>query len=754
LAKNRDTEAAFASAGLILFNAVSAYELMASGHSLSPIVKRARNQGSWKAAFREAFVDAYAIDYEAIFFYAIKVIDALPTSPLTEHILEVVFQASQHVVSKAGLLRHDLAGRIYHSALGRGLAKAFATYYTGIPSGELLAWISVEKWNDHVADFACGSGTLLLSAYHRKMSTAFFDQSIAGTTVDQLHKLFVEEHLVGLDAMPFAAHLTLVNLAMQQPSSLFTKSRIYHVPVGHKGGLGSLDLLKSNAISIQRRLSGKSIGPTQANMLLPKGRADISFPPESFDVVIMNPPFTKKQRVSQVVDEKALKQVVKGIGDNFTSLGGLALPFILLGDKYVKPGGRLALVIPSSILDRSTWMGVRNMIIEKYDLEHIVVSWIPGQPSFSEDTNLREILLVIRKKDKKRKTTPLLVTHIDVNFAAIEARQMADQMSYVLSTTKSPTVRSTQNHALHIGSKVLGEMVSFPKTLIENSVDNWYRLISFRNQDLIRASLVLTGLMSSTNPPYGFDFSRMITKLKDLADVGLFIKQVSSAGFSVLSSKPTTGSLKCLMTSDYDTLTLEDASCSWLVKNPVSKSDENFKPGKGHLLLPRKLNMYSTAKVVSIVSEEMVGGNMWIPVEPHEVETLDGMRLNAVDVSKIISLWTQSSYGMLTLVSVRHEIEGAWSEWVTEDIRELPVLDPRALNSSQTNALTALWDSISKVQWEALPLQYVNARGNGNHPRRQIDAGLASILLPNATPDLDKLYNDTKADLEKLGALM
>lgn len=57
-------------------------------------------------------------------------------------------------------------------------------------------------------------------------------------------------------------------------------------------------------------------------------------------------------------------------------------------------------MLPSSTLDRSTWRGVRNLLAEDYDLEHLIISWIQGKPSFSEDTDLREILMIARKRDK------------------------------------------------------------------------------------------------------------------------------------------------------------------------------------------------------------------------------------------------------------------------------------------------------------------------------------------------------------------
>ena len=757
MVKNEIDRASFDSAGLILFNATSSYELMATGHSLDPIRKRQSDKGSWKSALREAFMDAYSIDYEAIFLYAVRILDILPPGPLVESVLEKIYQTSEYVVSRAGLLKHDLAGRIYHSALGRELAKRFATYYTSIPASELLSWIAVEDWDDKVADLACGSGTLLLAAYHKKMSIAFFHPSNRNVTVDDLHRRFVEVDLVGMDAMPFAAHLTLVNLALQQPSIIFSKSQIYHVPVGYDKRMGSLDLLKGNCIWVQQRITGKNIGPSPKNMVLSKENTRIELPEKSFDVVIMNPPFTKKQRVSQLLDKTELKKVLRKFGSEFTSLGGLPLPFILLGDKYIASGGRLALVIPSSILDRSTWKGIRDLLAERYDLEHLIISWVKGKPSFSEDTDLREVLLIARKRGAGSKNNNFtLITHIDKDFSFIEARQIADQLILARSNPTVITFKSPNHQLIYLGSEPIGETISYPKTLIESTSDNWYRLLAFRNPKLVRSSLLQQGIITDSNPPYRLDFSSFQTPVSTIANVGLFIKQVASAGFVVLKTKPVSGGIKSLMTSKYDCLSLMDNKCKWLMKNPNLKAKEKFVPGKGHLLTPRKMNLYSTARVLSVVSDDAIASNMWIPIELLPQVTKDGRELKLSEVSKLLGLWLQSTFGILSLLSIRHEIEGAWSEWVTEDVRNMPILDPKKLDSNAVNALLALWERIKNHKWGQLRHQLVRAIEEKDHPRRAIDNVFCNILLKDSDsmPKLDELYTDLRKEIERLGNLM
>ncbi len=64
----------------------------------------------------------------------------------------------------------------------------------------------------------------------------------------------------------------------------------------------------------------------------------------------------------------------------------MAKPFMILADKLVKVGGRVAAVLPTSVLSRPAWSDIREGLVNGYDIEYIVISWAPGTPSFSSDT--------------------------------------------------------------------------------------------------------------------------------------------------------------------------------------------------------------------------------------------------------------------------------------------------------------------------------------------------------------------------------
>ena len=94
-----------------------------------------------------------------------------------------------------------------------------------------------------VGDFACGTGTLLSSAYLRISLL----HEIHGGNPKALHPAMMQRGLVGLDVLTVAVHLTAAMLAGTHPDTPFAGECLLTMPYGsHDWGVcvGSLDLLQ------------------------------------------------------------------------------------------------------------------------------------------------------------------------------------------------------------------------------------------------------------------------------------------------------------------------------------------------------------------------------------------------------------------------------------------------------------------------------------------------------------------------------
>ena len=153
---------------------------------------------------------------------------------------------------------------------------------------------------------------------------------------------------------------------------------------------------------------------------------------------------------------------------------------------------------------------------------------------------------------------------------------------------------------------------------------------------------------------------------------------------------------------------------------------------------------------------DSIASNMWIPIQVYEAETKDGRKLSSREVSKILALWMQSTFGLLTLLSLRHEIRGSWSEWVTEDVRNLPILNPSLLDSKSVDSLLILWENVKDYDWATIHDQLIAVQEDRNHKRRKIDELFCRVLFGdnNPLPDLDEFYKDLGQEIQKMGNLM
>jgi hypothetical protein len=217
-------------------------------------------------------------------------------------ILDVLWETTESLVVGGVTRSHDLTGVVFQRLIAD--RKFLATYYT-MPSGAaLLAGLAIplnrplvgNDWNDQTAlaaarigDFACGTGTLLSTAYQR----IGLLHEIYGGNPKALHPTMMQSGLVGLDVLTVAVHLTAAMLAGTHPDTPFEGECLLTMPYGSHGwglSVGSLELLNEqsafNVIQAAAETAGGRGAEEVRNLVFRVAH-------ENFDLVIMNPPFTR-----------------------------------------------------------------------------------------------------------------------------------------------------------------------------------------------------------------------------------------------------------------------------------------------------------------------------------------------------------------------------------------------------------------------------------------------------------------------------
>ncbi len=304
-------------------------------------------------------IEAVTHDYSSI--YSTKLSYLVKDIAILRHILSFInIITPEHITG-------DFMGKVFHRLIPKQLRKKVASYYTLEESAHLLAKISISRHNQLVCDPSCGSGTLLCAAYLRKKEV--IEQSRPFRKSD--HAEFVTNQLFGAEIMPFAAHLALIHLILQD--------------INNSTNPAQIKVLDSTTLEVGHEIS--------------------SHP----DVILMNPPFTKKQRLtiqSENVIDLTYKDKLKILFANYFSNNILTHKspfyayFLCLGDRLLGENSNteksMGAVLPAIILRNNNEKALREFLLSNYWIRKIIVR--EDKCNFSEDTSLREIILVLNKR--------------------------------------------------------------------------------------------------------------------------------------------------------------------------------------------------------------------------------------------------------------------------------------------------------------------------------------------------------------------
>lgn len=339
------------------------------------------------------------IDYQSI--YRVNILGHVPERPEIIQTLNELINAIK--LLRAEHITHDLAGRFFHDLIPSEVRKVLAAFYTHPNAAKILADLTIDSWDKNVIDPACGSGTLLVSAYGRKQE--LYQRLYGFKNMGKIHKKFIEEDITGIDIMPFAGHITTINLTMQDIEQETNIVRIgCRDSLSLAGNLKSKDFTKLSGIKIssysekvQKTLSGIYDEKVKGSgAISPRGKGE-EFYLKPFDVLIMNPPFSDREKMPEDMREKIKNNRTLGsICGHRINLWGY---FLALADLLLKPNGKMGVVIPMNIARGRATEKIRNFLLKNYHMKYIVIP--VGDMAFSEGADFRDILLIAEKRKPK-----------------------------------------------------------------------------------------------------------------------------------------------------------------------------------------------------------------------------------------------------------------------------------------------------------------------------------------------------------------
>lgn len=664
------------------------------------------------------------IDFIPIFLIAKDILLSLPSSIVTEKILKELSEQAVNVLRSGVLLKHDLMGRSYHKLLLKSTGEFYATYYTSIPAAWILANLSI-KTNDlicnsleeikkiFIIDPACGSGTLLSASYNAIRDRYIIESK--NPNLKEFHKIMMENVIHGWDVLDYAGHLTLTSLALHNYKSFFDKPNIHILPVGLEGKelyLGSLDYLEP-----QQKFFGKDFfRPPKRRGITKEFIEDPSIKTREFNLVIMNPPFSRsaglintKFGYEEEKIKKELNKYLSDLGKKFGLAGvgqaGLGAYFIALGDSIINKEGKIAVVIPRAILSGTSWQKIRDILFNKYEVEYIVSNHDPGDKenqidpwSFSENTKLSEVLIVASKSNKKISDKYTTIVNIwnkpknefeslIVSSKSIKSRK---RKSSFIDKNESPEfIRYSQKTVgciYNLSQEYLGYNFLFPSLFANPNLNSLVFKLLFENK------IPVCPLESLSNS-LGVDRKQISTNFK-LSDITTPHSILWGHPISIDSIDIKKESLHYVELETKESLSLLNSSANLLVAE--------------HLFL-------NNNKVVSVfVKQPSLSTAFW------EVKLEE-------PISKILTLWFNSTLGFILLLSNSISSYGQQINLKKGQLEKALVFDPRKLKNEDIDLLLNFYNEVKNLKFERFPQEFLKAF-EGLGTRKKIDDFFKQLL--------------------------
>ena len=730
----------------IIANAMVFHERIAGTHEGIPTLRH--TCGPDVATPQDATLAAWdsilKINYWPIFAIGKDILDQLPAESAAR-VLRTLYSTVGEVNSAGVNNAHDLTGRVFQRLIAD--RKYLATFYTLPASAALLARLAVAKlvapvganghsplhdtretpfnWSNpnaianlRIADFACGTGALLSAVYEQIAA----QHERAGGDSAALHQAMMEEVLYGCDVMPSAAHITSATLSGAQPTVGYGKSRIYTMPYGRQpdgsvkidsleGLAGNSQLVMINTSDPARR-TGSAGEETAANIM-------VDIPDEYFDLVIMNPPFTRAtnhegahadvtnpafaafgaSRADQTAMGNRINEL--GKGSCYHGNAGIASAFAALGHRKLKPGGVLALVLPLSAAGGLSWQGFREMLADDYtDLEVLSIAANGRDMSFSSDTGMAECLVIARKNVGVTGRLPLHRTH----FTSLRNRPsgFAQAAAIARNVIEPDSIRAIVDGPyggvyLTIGDNTAGEMLAAPQS---GDGANWG---SVRLADCALAQTAYALTQSQLwLPGQPAPLNLTVANLGGIGKLGLVDRDITGPAPRGPFTK-----IAPSLTATYPALWNHDARQETRI---VCQPDSQLQVRQGmedkaaevwttasRAHLNRDFTFGSQALAIAFTDQKSAGGRVW----PNVI--FDDNRFDYA-----FTIWGNSTLGLLSYWWHSSRQQSSKAGMTIRMAESLPVLDLRTLTDAQLATAETIFNDFRDKELQPAYLAYAD----------------------------------------------
>jgi len=323
-----------------------------------------------------SFEKAYEVtgNYETVLLT--NFLDSLaPPDSIVGRIKDFIDKISDYDFSK---INYEILGNIFQRLIPEEERHKLGQYYTRSDVVDLIVGFCVKSADDKVLDGSCGAGTFLVRSYVRKKLL----------NPSKPHKELVDE-LFGVDIAKFAAHLSTINLASRDLSQIENYPKILHKDF--------FDVLPGGKyVLAEITHKAEALSDREVHVQLP----------QSFDAVVMNPPYTRQEEMEDILEEekeKAFNRCIEDWGEmskykdkkpRFSKRASIYVHFFIHGGYFLKEGGRLGLITSNSWLDVDYGGDLQRFFLENFKIKAIIESKVER---WFEDADINTAITILER---------------------------------------------------------------------------------------------------------------------------------------------------------------------------------------------------------------------------------------------------------------------------------------------------------------------------------------------------------------------
>jgi hypothetical protein len=448
---------------------------------------------------------------------------------------------------------------------------------------------------------------------------------------------------------------------------------------------------------------------------------------------------------------------------------------------FLKEGGKLAFVLPATVLRLQSMEGIRKFLAKNYQIDYIITT--EQRSAFSEAARFREILLVATKTKKDHNSSKCLFVNLkripvdaaDSDFLAdevISSKATSQELNDSDLSTGFVSQKELKKTTENWFDKITGQgEESLLDICLQQSPDKLKTLediLEFRKGKIVRGIEHWTGKPVSVSSAFILSSERHALKkddrwiLKEFKKDSILVKdklvdiEITVPKKAVIPALRRPSGLQSIDVSaevDYAVISRFTGDQQFFIKELVEKGTSISKYVKKwrEYLESRKTNL-TVSRRFDISAPNTVAMAFYSDNAAAPCKMLWAIQGLKSDYSKVLALWFNSTINISQILSRRAETRGAFMGLDQYILQQFLVLDPATLTQQQKNQLVKVFDLHAKTRLPSI----IEQLRTKNPVRRAIDLVILQILEIKGNHDeiLDSAYSIVAETIKTLATLM